>query len=263
MSTADTKTATEDNDQKRPGFFSKILLLGVLPFLYTIGLGIMILHFAGVNMITQVKWIEEHTKPLFAKKEAPVKPATSPKGQAQSAKSNTNAGSSPNKSESVKEQSKPNTDKRASITKQNNAVDGSSSTTEQSQNTPTVAETLASMDPSSAAKLLSNMNEADALRNLKRLEPDAQTLIIAEMPAEAGARLTVALANGNDIPTTTDSSVQLFENMKPDQIAAVLKGIKNNAEVLRQIKKLDPITASKVISQLDPVVAGWIVTRMN
>lgn len=59
------------------------------------------------------------------------------------------------------------------------------------------------------------------------------------------------------------SSVEIYANLKPEQIAIILKGIEDREEVLTQFRKLDSKTASKVIVLLDSDIAGWIITQMD
>ncbi|NRD79360.1 hypothetical protein HPT25_18525 [Bacillus sp. BRMEA1] len=253
MSDKKIKAVKEDN-KKKPGFFSKLILLWVLPCIYAIGLGMIILHFAGVSLTTQMKWVQDHTKVFYAKKQTSPKTASTKTAQSSSSQTKT-ADTAQNTS------SNQTTAETNSNSGQNNTAQ--TSNTSAGSNTPSAAPSLASMDPSTAAKLLSNMSEADALKNLKQLQPDAQSSIIAQMPADEGAKLTDALSNGGNLATTTNSVSELYQHMTPDQIATVLNGISDKQQVLNQIKQLDPDTASKVISQLNPTVAGWVVTHLN
>ncbi len=257
MPTAKIKAAKEGAGKKQPGFFSKFILLGVLPVLYSIGLGMTILHFAGFKVDDQMKWVQEHTKFFHVKKNTQAETGSMTKAYSSKGDSNSQTSSMSNKIAHLKNQSK--TVKSKTTISADNQANSSTASTKMSA----IAESLAGMDPHSAAKLLINMSESEALKNLKQLQTDEQALIISEMPADAGARFTVALANDNEIATRTDSAAQLYQYMKPEQIASIFRGIKNNEEVLRQIKQLEPNTASKVISQLEPSVAAWIVTHLN
>ncbi|MBT2657792.1 hypothetical protein J7E81_21560 [Bacillus sp. ISL-18] len=275
MSTTESKQTEEE--KRQPGFFSKLILLGILPLLYSIGLGMVVLHFSGIDFQTQVKWVEDHTKPLFAMKQKLAKAketndkstASATKGDGSDSKTSsaaTNSGISANNTAAATTNTGSSATSTAENTEKTKAVENNTAPEtngDESTKTSVVADSLASMDPKDAAKMLSNMPEAEAVKNLKLLERDVQTAIIAEMPGEEGARLAIALDKGEEAETTTNSSVQLYQYMSPDQIASILRGISDRAEVLKQIKQLDPKTASKVVSQLDPQVSGWLVSQMN
>jgi flagellar motility protein MotE (MotC chaperone) len=245
------KKDIEENVKKGPGFLSKLILIWVLPILYTIGLGMTILHFAGISFPTQMKWINKQSEQVFKEKEKSKIDVTSieKKPSVQSNESNV---------EEQSETSKPSqTDSQEEL---NQSADENPVINE---TTNSIVETFMDMDSRVASKLIMNMSEADALMVLRELSADVRSSIISEMPEDAGARFTIALVNGTDIETTTRSSSQIYKYMKADQIATVFKGIKNREEILRQIKNLDPQKASEVISQLEPEIAGWVMTRMN
>jgi flagellar motility protein MotE (MotC chaperone) len=235
-------------EEGNPGFFTKLLHLWVLPFIYAIVLGSIILNFTGVSFLSQFKVIQNLTKDLYSTINKPEKKEAS-KTSTSTDKKET-AATSKNSDKTKTEQT--TTD---SQTKQN----GPSKNKEASS----AAESLSNMDPGTAAKLISYMKEANALKIFKLLDPEVQSAIIAELPSDEGARITEALASGYEPATSTTTAIQLYQQMQPEQIASVLNGIKNNEEVLYQIKQMDPNTASKVISQLKPEVAGWIVTQLK
>ncbi|NMD69109.1 hypothetical protein HHO41_02325 [Bacillus sp. DNRA2] len=58
------------------GIFIKFIVLILLPTLYSIGLVMLLLHFAGVNLETQVKTVGIVTKPIIALFDAPEKTST-------------------------------------------------------------------------------------------------------------------------------------------------------------------------------------------
>lgn len=246
------KKDIEENEMKRPGFLSKLILIWVLPILYSIGLGMTILHFAGVSISTQMKWLDKHTDQVFNQQE----------------KSKIDVASIEKKS-SVDQPIENNKDEQSESkpSQPDLQEDNDQSMEEESpilnEDTNSVVETFLDLDSRESAKLIMNMSEADALMVLRELSADVRSSIISEMPEEAGARFTIALVNGTDIETTTRSTSQIYKYMKADQIATVLMGIKNKEEILRQIKNLDPQKASEVISKLEPETAGWIITRMN
>jgi flagellar motility protein MotE (MotC chaperone) len=244
------KKDIEENVKKGPGFLSKLILIWVLPILYTIGLGMTILHFAGISLPTQMKWIDKQSEQVFKEQDKSKIDVTSEKKPSvQSNESNTEAQSEskPSQPDSKEELDQSEVDENPVINETTNSI----------------VETFMDMDSRVASKLIMNMSEADALMVLRELSADVRSSIISEMPEDAGARFTIALVNGTDIETTTRSSSQIYKYMKADQIATVFKGIKNREEILRQIKNLDPQKASEVISQLEPEIAGWVMTRMN
>jgi flagellar motility protein MotE (MotC chaperone) len=244
------KKDIEENVKKGPGFLSKLILIWVLPILYTIGLGMTILHFAGISLPTQMKWIDKQSEQVFKEQDKSKIDVTSEKKPSvQSNESNTEAQSEskPSQPDSKEELDQSEVDENPVINETTNSI----------------VETFMDMDSRVASKLIMNMSEADALMVLRELSADVRNSIISEMPEDAGARFTIALVNGTDIETTTRSSSQIYKYMKADQIATVFKGIKNREEILRQIKNLDPQKASEVISQLEPEIAGWVMTRMN
>jgi flagellar motility protein MotE (MotC chaperone) len=244
------KKDIEENVKKGPGFLSKLILIWVLPILYTIGLGMTILHFAGISLPTQMKWIDKQSEQVFKEQDKSKIDVTSEKKPSvQSNDSNTEEQS---ESKSSQPDSKEELDQ--SEVDENPVIN---------ETTNSIVETFMDMDSRVASKLIMNMSEADALMVLRELSADVRSSIISEMPEDAGARFTIALVNGTDIETTTRSSSQIYKYMKADQIATVFKGIKNREEILRQIKNLDPQKASEVISQLEPEIAGWVMTRMN
>ncbi|MHC0038156.1 magnesium and cobalt transport protein CorA [Pseudoneobacillus sp. C159] len=241
----------EVNKKKNPGFFAKIVFLWILPFIYSISLGMTILHFSGVSLSKQIKWMDKQSDFLFGKNEI-----TSPQSNTSGVPSINDENNVNNNEIDSQIQDSP----KQNETQEKPQIDES---TRASSNQYSVSESMSNMDPSVAAKLLRSMSEADALMVLRELSVDTRTEIISEMPVDAGARFTLALANGSDIDSTTNSSSQLYRYMKPEQIAGVLMGIENREEILRQIRRLDPLKASEVLSQLDPEIAGWIITRMN
>jgi flagellar motility protein MotE (MotC chaperone) len=244
------KKDVEGNDKKNPGFFSKVILIWMLPILYSIGLGMTILHFAGISLPTQIKWIDKHTEQVFKQKEKS-------KIDVASTKDKTDDSIDQNTEEQLNNKpSEPDL-----IEKNDPSVDEASPIENEATNA--VVETFMDLESRDAAKLIMNMSEADALMVLRELSADVRSSIIAELPDDAGARFTIAIVNGTDIETTTRSTSQIYKYMKADQIATVLTGINNREEILRQIKNLDPQKASEVISQLEPEIAGWIITRMN
>lgn len=256
MSNVNGQTAEEILEEKGPGFFSKLFHLWVLPFIYVLLLGSIILHFSGESFQAQVKWLQKQEaaiSKLFAKEEKTDKKATS-KTASSSATDNKTSAASGNESKTNQTSTANNS--------QSSTSQGEQESTNQSEGS-SVASSLSSMDPSKAAELLTNMTEADALKNLKQLQAETQSAIIAELPAAVGARMILALSNGIEPAVTTTSASQLYEHMKPEQIVAVLSGISSNEEILYQIKQMDPNMASKVISQLNPKVAGWIVTKLK
>lgn len=180
--------------EKQAGVFTKFIVLVLLPTIYTIGLGMLLLHFAGVNIHTQVKSLENFTKPLVAKINAPSKTAPS-------------------------KDDKEKTSETNNVEVPYSNSNGKEGTVSDSKNTD-------------------GQNEA------------ASTNGNSPTSEEAQAKNTVA-------------SDQLYAHLKPEQIANILKGINNNEEVLKQFKKLDPKTASQVITLLDPAIAGWLVTQME
>jgi flagellar motility protein MotE (MotC chaperone) len=244
------KKDIEENVKKGPGFLSKLILIWVLPILYTIGLGMTILHFAGISLPTQMKWIDKQSEQVFKEQDKSKIDVTSEKKPSvQSNESNTEeqSESKPSQPDSKEELDQSEVDENPVINETTNSI----------------VETFMDMDSRVASKLIMNMSEADALMVLRELSADVRSSIISEMPEDAGARFTIALVNGTDVETTTRSSSQIYKYMKADQIATVFKGIKNREEILRQIKNLDPQKASEVISQLEPEIAGWVMTRMN
>ncbi|WP_251554529.1 magnesium transporter MgtE N-terminal domain-containing protein [Neobacillus muris] len=257
MPSTEEKESLKKDASKNPGFFSKLVLLGVLPLLYTLVLGMVILHFAGVKVQTQIKWVQDHTQPLIAsilkseEKEKTVAKAADKKDTADTAEKSQTVSDSP---ESVKDVSNPET-----VVAEN----GEENVQEVTAPPSVLTASLTNMDPNSAADLLSNMTEKDAINSLKKLEQDVQTAILEELPAEKAASWAVALEDGYQEANGTQSAVQLYQHMTPEQIALVLSGIKDQNEVLRQIKRLDPNTASQVITKLDPQTAGWIVSQMK
>jgi flagellar motility protein MotE (MotC chaperone) len=244
------KKDIEGNVKKGPGFLSKLILIWVLPILYSIGLGMTILHFAGISLPTQMKWIDKQSEQVFKEQEkSKIDVTTEKKPSVPSNESNTEE-----QSESMPSQPDSKEEHDQSVGDENPVIN---------ETTNSIVETFMDMDSRVAAKLIMNMSEADALMVLRELSADVRSSIISEMPEDAGARFTIALVNGTDIETTTRSSAQIYKYMKADQIATVFKGIKNREEILRQIKNLDPQKASEVISQLEPEIAGWVMTRMN
>jgi flagellar motility protein MotE (MotC chaperone) len=245
------KKDIEGNVKKGPGFLSKLILIWVLPILYSIGLGMTILHFAGISLPTQMKWIDKQSEQVFNEQKKEKIDVTS-NGKKSSVQSNESNTEEPIESKPSQPDSKAEHDQ--SVSDENPVIN---------ETTNSIVETFMDMDSRVAAKLIMNMSEADALMVLRELSADVRSSIISEMPEDAGARFTIALVNGTDIETTTRSSSQIYKYMKADQIATVFKGIKNREEILRQIKNLDPQKASEVISQLEPEIAGWVMTRMN
>lgn len=60
------KKTVKDDEKRSPGFFSKLIFLWVIPFVYAIGLGMVLLQFAGVSFDTQINWVQDHTKFFWA-----------------------------------------------------------------------------------------------------------------------------------------------------------------------------------------------------
>jgi flagellar motility protein MotE (MotC chaperone) len=201
------KEAESEKPQQTP-FFTKFVVLVLLPAVYTIGLVMLLLHFAGVNIQTQVKTINNYTKPIVALFDVPKKTAPMEKKE-------------PSGSESTSE------------TDTNNMIVPFSSKSEKTQST----------------------GEDETLQNNQSSSDEGQT----------SAGLTNEEDSSSEAPqsATVESSDQIYKNLKPEQIAAILTGIDDRQEVLRQFKKLDPKTASKVIVLLDPELAGWIVSQME
>lgn len=255
MSDINNSSVEKVLEKEGPGFFSKIIQLWVLPFIYAIILGSVILNFAGVNFHSQIKWIQDHTKGLYnTSKQTSSKTAdSSTSNKKTAATSGVNSKSNTDKT---------NTDK-VSLAKQSSTSKSNNQESAGQKDGSSVTNSLLSMDPSTAAKLLSNMAEVDALKNLKQLQPEVQSAIIAKLSPDEGARIIKALTSGDEPATTTTSASQLYQYMQPEQIVAILNGINNNEDILKQIKQLDPNTASKVISQLNPKVSGWIVTQLK
>ncbi|WP_066370378.1 hypothetical protein [Neobacillus fumarioli] len=214
---------SKKTEKVKPGFLSKFIFLWLLPFIYAIALGMVILYFAGVHFDTQIKWVQDHTKILFGNKEQPAKKVASrPSGSAKKAKESAAA---------ENRQASKTEEDRNTQTNQNNTTQSNSSLTQgndRENNSPS--------NPS---------NTADT------------------GGASASNNGTGSTENSATASTATTSASQLYQHMKPDQIAAILNGIQNNEEVLKQIKHLDPDTASQVLTQLNPAVAGWIVTHLN
>jgi flagellar motility protein MotE (MotC chaperone) len=259
MSDINNSSIEEVLEKEDPGVFSKIIHLGVLPLIYAIILGSIILHFTGESFYSQFKWVKDHTKVIQIKNEKPEKKATSKKADS-SKDSNKTADTTGSKNVSQKDQT--DTDNNTEVD-QNDASKSNDQESTVQTDSSSAAESLSSMEPSVAAELLSNMKETNALQILKQLKPQLRSTIIAEMPAEDGARMTEALANGNEPATTTTTTTQLYQYMKPDQIATVLNGVKNNEVILNQIKQMDPNTASKVMIKLNPDIASWVVTNLK
>jgi flagellar motility protein MotE (MotC chaperone) len=246
------KMDIEGNEKKSPGFLSKLILIWVLPILYSIGLGMTILHFAGVSISTQMKWLDKHTEQVFKQQEKSKIDVAS--NEKESSDDHLNEKNKDEQIKSKPSQPVPKEDTNQSLKEENPDI---------IEDTNSVIETFMDLDARESAKLIMNMSEADALMVLRELSADVRSSIISEMPEDAGARFTIALVNGTDVETTTRSTSQIYKYMKADQIATILMGIKNQEEILRQIRNLDPQKASEVISKLEPEIAGWIMTRMN
>jgi flagellar motility protein MotE (MotC chaperone) len=245
--------------ESTPSFLSKIIHLGVLPLIYAIILGSIILHFSGESFYSQFKWVKGHTKVLQFKSEKPEKKVSSKKATSSKDSNKTDETSG---SKNVSEKDQTATDNNTQVDENDDSENIDQESTVQTDGS-SAAESLSSMEPSVAAKLLINMKETNALTIIKQLKPQMQSTIIAAMPSEDGARMTEALTNGNEPATTTTTTTQLYQYMKPDQIANVLNGIKNNEVILNQIKQMDPNTASKVMTKLNPEIAGWVVTYLK
>jgi len=52
-------------EKKKPGLLSKFIFLWLLPFIYAIALGMVILHLSGVHFALLMKWGQDHSKTLF------------------------------------------------------------------------------------------------------------------------------------------------------------------------------------------------------
>lgn len=65
----------------------------------------------------------------------------------------------------------------------------------QSQHTKMISDTYASMDPSSAAAILSQMKDTDALSIIANLDNDVKAKILENMPTDKAASLSLLLAN--------------------------------------------------------------------
>ena len=246
-------------EKESPGLLSKIVHLGVLPLIYAIILGSIILHFTGESFYSQFKWVKGHTKALQFNNEKPEKKVSSKKVDS-SKDSNKTADTSGSKS--VPQKDETATDNNTEVDQNDDSISNDLETTNQTDGS-SAADSLSIMDPSVSAELLINMKETNALTVLKQLKPQMRSTIIAEMPTEDGARMTEALTNGNEPATNTTTTTQLYQYMQPDQIANVLNGIKNNEVILNQIKQMDPNTASKVMTKLNPDIAGWVVTYLK
>lgn len=252
MSTIENSAVEEVLENDGPSFFMKLIHLWILPSIYAVILGSIILHFTGVSFGSQFKIAKAITNSLVAKEEKSDKKTTTKKASTSTDNKTVDTSEKSNTSKTDQTSSDNGSQANSTGTESNNQSAGSS-----------VTNTLSSMDPRVTAKLLSYMKADNALKILKQLDSKAQSAIIAELPSEDGARMTEALASGDEPATSTTTAAQLYQQMKPDQIAAVLSGIKNNEEVLYQIRQMDPNTASKVISLLKSDLAGWIVTQLK
>jgi hypothetical protein len=219
MPAPELEVVEETVGEKQTGFFTKFIVLVLLPTIYAVGLGMLLLHFAGVNIHTQIETVENYTKPIMTKIDTPKK--TAPPAEKQETTLNTNNESVPYSSKIEKE--------NPSVSNSNGSTSNDSQVTEESTsvNTESIAE---------------NNSVTSSINNS-----------VSEVPQE----------NASTVITTTESSIQLYQNLKPEQIAAILKGIEDRQEVLTQIKKLEPKTAAKVIILLEPGIAGWLVTQMD
>lgn len=188
------------------GIFIKFIVLILLPTLYSIGLVMLLLHFAGVNIQTQVKTVGNVTKPIIALFDAPEKTSTPAE------KKGTEADST-SETETNNEE----------VPYSNNSTESSSENTQ-----TTTTETQGGAESNTENNLSSGTTEENSY--------------------------------GSSSIITSDD---IYANLKPEQIAIILKGIDDRQEVLRQFRKLDSKTASKVIVLLDPDIAGWIVTQID
>ncbi|WP_147535389.1 hypothetical protein [Bacillus marasmi] len=173
------------------GIFIKFIVLVLVPTLYGIGLVMLLLHFAGVNIQTQVKTVGNVAQPLIALFDAPKSTA-------------------------------PPTEKEETDTE---------STTETKTSNEEVP--------------YSNKNDTESSSGNNDNNPTSSQI------------------EDNNQDSNIASSVEIYANLKPEQIAIIFKGIEDREEVLRQFRKLDPKTASKVIVLLNPDIAGWIITQMD
>lgn len=190
-----------DEKPVQAGVIIKFIVLILLPILYSLGLVMLLLHFAGVNIQTQVKTVENVTKPIISLIDAPQKKSSS------EGKKDTN-------SSSEKETN-------------NEQVPYSSENSEETSKGDLSNQTVSQID-----------NEIITSSNMTEGKTESNNVMI-------------------------ESSNDIYSNLNPEQIATIFMGIADRNEVLRQFKKLDSKTASKVITLLNPELAGWIVTQMD
>lgn len=204
MDSPELEVVKEVVDEKpvQAGVIIKFIVLILLPILYSLGLVMLLLHFAGVNIQTQVKTVENVAKPIISLFDAPQKksPSEGKKDTNSSSEKETNNEQVPYSSENTEETSKGDLSNNQTVSQIDNEIITSS-----------------------------NMTEG---------KTESNNLMI-------------------------ESSNDIYSNLNPEQIATIFMGIADRNEVLRQFKKLDSKTASKVITLLNPELAGWIVTQMD
>ncbi|WP_318507786.1 hypothetical protein [Bacillus sp. T3] len=171
----------EEVAEKPDGVFTKFVVLILLPTVYTLGLGMLLLHFSGVNIHTQVETIENVVKPLIGKMETSKKTApTKENKETDSNKTLETSVESPNAS-SNNDSTQSESENQESQNEDSATETNSSQSTsiEASESIVAASQIYANLKPEQIATIFKGINNnEEILREFKKLDPKTASQVI-------------------------------------------------------------------------------------